>query len=246
MRLTSLIFLSSGAAALSLVGHPSPALMHSVQPTAAVTRGAVGTGALRCSTAPPEPTKNRPKKLKRKEPKQKVKGPQAAAGLIAPEQTFWEGPPSKTETIIPAASVLTVVGIIPFTASLARQAWTRYKLTNRRLEVASGFQGKDLVQVTWKEITDIRWLRRYGGAAGDIVFDLKDGSKLEMRSLDDFERNLNFIMEQLQPGVQEDAGYPDAPAKSYLAKVAAGELPKPELPPLDGAVADEAADVASE
>jgi len=143
----------------------------------------------------------------------KEKGPPSAAAALqlVPEITFFEGPPSITETFIPGLSLFTVVGVIPFSASLARQAWTRYKLTNKRLEIASGallllplplsllssctcgslapppllsaapplsrdasalppaarprvgFQGKDVVQVVWREIVDIKWLRRFGG-----------------------------------------------------------------------------------
>merc|ERR1719460_1567867 len=108
------------------------------RPAAAATRGAVG--AVRCAFDSGLSSK----KVKAKAPKQKVKGPTpAAAQVIVPEQTFFEGPPSITETIIPGLSVLTVVGLIPFSASLARQAWTRYKITNKRLEVRSGFQGND-------------------------------------------------------------------------------------------------------
>merc|ERR1719482_1136084 len=106
--------------------------------------------AVRC-TYNPQPSKARPKKSKA--PKEKVKAPAPTAALV-PEQTFWEGAPSITETLIPGLSLFTVVGVIPFSASLARQAWTKYKLTNRRVEVASGFQGKDLVQVLWREIVD--------------------------------------------------------------------------------------------
>merc|ERR1719424_2562129 len=99
----------------------------------------------------PQPSKYRPKKSKA--PKEKVKAP-SPTGALAPEQTFFEGAPSITETFIPGLSLFTVVGVIPFTASLARQAWTKYKFTNRRIEVASGFQGKDKVQVLWREITE--------------------------------------------------------------------------------------------
>ncbi|EOD30009.1 hypothetical protein EMIHUDRAFT_47434, partial [Emiliania huxleyi CCMP1516] len=96
------------------------------------------------------------------------------------EQTFYEAAPSITETIIPGLSVLTVVGIIPFGASLARQAWTRYKITNKRLEIKSGFQAKETCpQVTWREVVDVKWLRRFGGAAGDLVLTLQDGAKVE-------------------------------------------------------------------
>jgi len=180
----------------------------------------------------PQPSKARPKKSK--QPKEKVKGPSPAA-VVVPEQTFFEGPPSLTETIIPGVSVLTVVGIIPFTASLARQAWTRYKISNRRIEVASGFQGKDVVQILYREVSDVKWLRRYGGAAGDIVYTLKDGSKLEMRSVSDFDRNLAFIMSNLDEETVRLSGYPDKPAQAYADNVARGEAEAPTLPPLDGA-----------
>ena len=46
--------------------------------------------------------------------------------------------------------------------------------------MASGFRGKDVVQVIYREVTDVKWLRRYGGAVGDLVFSLGDGSKLEV------------------------------------------------------------------
>ena len=190
---------------------------------------APAAAAVRCAYNP-QPSKARPKK-KIKGPKEKVKAPAPTTGALAPEQTFWEGAPSITETLIPGLSLFTVVGVIPFSASLARQAWTKYKFTNRRIEVASGFQGKDIVQVLWREITDLKWLRRYGGAAGDIVLSLQDGSKLEVRSVPDFERNLAFIMSQLEDDAREATEYPDALAREYIEKVQAGELERPELPP---------------
>jgi len=180
---------------------------------------------IRCAYNP-QPSKARP--LKSKQPKQKTKSPGAVA-TPAKEETFFEGPPSITETLIPGLSVFTVVGIIPFGASIARQAWTRYKLTNRRIEVASGFQGRDVVQVLWREVSEIKWLRRYGGAAGDLVLTLKDGSKLEMRSVPEFERNLAFAMSQIDADVKADSFYPDKPALDYEDKVSRGEEPAPTL-----------------
>ena len=174
--------------------------------------------------------KPRDRKKKMKEAKQKVKvAPTAAALQLTPERTFWEGAPSITETLIPGLSVFTVVGVIPFGASIARQAWTRYKVTNKRLEVASGFQGKDIVQISWREVDDVKWLRRYGGACGDIVFTLRDGAKIEVRSMPEFDRNLAFIVDQLPDGVKESSEYPDVPAKEYMLKVEEGEEPPPTL-----------------
>ncbi|KAL1526225.1 hypothetical protein AB1Y20_014949 [Prymnesium parvum] len=179
--------------------------------------------AVRCAYNP-QPSKARPKKQKSKAPKEKVKAPVAPLA-VDPEVTFFEGPPSATEMVIPGMSVLTVVGIIPFAASVARQAWTRYKFTNRRIEVASGFQGKEVVQATWREVVDVKWLRRFGGSAGDLVLTLKDGAKMEMRSVPDFERNLAYMMKQLGEDVQADCFYPDGPAKAFQAKLASGEEP---------------------
>jgi len=203
----------SGCAALSLGSTPL------ARPAVATSRTLPAVCAYN-----PEPSKARPKKVKSKTPKAKVKAP-VAPNMPPPEVTFFEGAPSKSEMIIPGASVLTVVGLIPFAASVARQAWTRYKFTNRRIEVASGFQGKEVVQVTYKEIVDVKWLRRFGGAAGDVVLTLKDGSKMEMRSVPEFDRNLAYLMEELGEDLQTDVFYPDAPAKDYLAKIASGEEP---------------------
>jgi hypothetical protein len=186
----------------------------------------------------PQPSKNKPKKIKEKGPKVKAPPSAAAAQQLVPEQTFFEGAPSITETFIPGLSLFTVVGVIPFTASLARQAWTRYKITNKRMEIASGFQGKDIVQITYREIEDIKWLRRYGGAAGDIVLSLIDGAKVEIRSMPEFDRNLKFIFDQVDPTgdmLSADCGYPDAPAKIFLEKVASGEEPAVALPAYEAA-----------
>jgi hypothetical protein len=165
------------------------------------------------------------RKQKSKEPKQKVKAP--TAPVVEPEKTFYEGAPSITETLIPGLSVFTVVGIIPFSASIARQAWTRYKITSRRIEVASGFRGKDVVQVIYREVTDVKWLRRWGGSAGDLVLSLQDGSKLEVRSVAEFDRNLAYIMSKVSGETVRSSGYPDKPARSFLEENP--DCPKPEF-----------------
>jgi len=187
------------------------------------------SGLVRCAYNP-QPNKAKPKKAKVKGPKEKVPPSAAAAQQLVPEQTFFEGPPSITETFIPGLSLFTVVGVIPFSASLARQAWTRYKITNKRMEIQSGFQGKDVVQITYREITDIKWLRRFGGAAGDLVLTLQDGAKVEIRSMPEFDRNLKFMFDQTGDLLQQDCGYPDAPATAFLEKVKSGEEPPVELP----------------
>jgi len=96
-----------------------------------------------------------------------------------PEQTFYEGPPAITETLVPTLSVLTVIGIIPAAASWARQAWVRYRITDRRIRVNSGFRGKDMAEIVYPDIVELRTAKRLFGD-GDLVAFLSDGAKFEV------------------------------------------------------------------
>jgi hypothetical protein len=124
-----------------------------------------------------------------------------------PEVTFFEGPPSWTEAVVPGISIITVLGIVPFAAAISRQAWTRYKITNRRLSIQSGWGGKDLVEIVYRDIVSVKFIYRFGGLAGDMVMQLSDGAKLEIRSMPDFDKNYDFIMSQCSEQCREESGY---------------------------------------
>jgi len=109
------------------------------------------------------------------------------------EKTFFEGPPSKSELIIPFISILTVIGIIPFITTLFRQFWVSYKITNRRISVKSGFQGNNKVEIVYRDIKKVSYITRFGGITADLVILLKDNARLEIRSLPDWEKNIKFI-----------------------------------------------------
>uniref|UniRef100_A0A7S1BB69 YdbS-like PH domain-containing protein n=1 Tax=Corethron hystrix TaxID=216773 RepID=A0A7S1BB69_9STRA len=121
--------------------------------------------------------------------------PAKAAAALAPEETYYEGPPAITETILPTASILTVVGIIPAAAAWARQAWVRYRITTRRIRVTSGVGGKDMAEIVYPDIVEIRTAKRLFGD-GDLVAFLRDGAKFEMRNIPEFDQALEFILKQ--------------------------------------------------
>ena len=123
-----------------------------------------------------------------------------ASATLAPEEVFFEGPPAITETIVPTISILTVVGIIPAAAAWARQAWVRYKITSRRIRVTSGAGGKDMAEIVYPDITEIRTVKRLFGD-GDMVAFLKDGAKFEMRNIPNFEETIEFILKQVDSDV---------------------------------------------
>jgi hypothetical protein len=119
---------------------------------------------------------------------------------LAPEEVFYEGPPAITETIVPTVSILTVVGIIPAAAAWARQAWVRYRITTRRIRVTSGIGGKDMAEIVYPDIVELRTVRRLFGD-GDLVAFLRDGAKFEMRNIPNFEETIEFILKQVDKDV---------------------------------------------
>ena len=119
---------------------------------------------------------------------------------MAPEEVFYEGPPSITETLIPTVSILTVIGIIPAAAAWARQAWVRYKITTRRIRVNSGVGGKDMAEIVYPDVEEIRTAKRLLGD-GDMVLFLRDGAKFELRNIPNFEETLEFILKQCSEDV---------------------------------------------
>lgn len=147
----------------------------------------------------------------------------AAAAAPEPEVTFFEGPPSWTEVVVPAISIITVLGIVPFVAAISRQVWTKYKITNRRISIQSGWGGNDLVEVVYRDIVEVKFLFRFAGAAGDMVMELSDGAKLEIRSMPNFEENYDYIMSQVSPACREASNYKPLSKNAPAAVSAPGD-----------------------
>lgn len=145
-------------------------------------------------------------KAKRGRRKGETTGSTSSARKVAaaqtPEETFYEGPPAITETIIPTISILTVVGIIPAAASWARQAWVRYKITTRRIRVTSGIGGKEMAEIVYPDIVELRTVKRLFGD-GDMVAFLRDGAKFEMRNIPNFEETMEFVLKQVDKDVAD-------------------------------------------
>lgn len=110
------------------------------------------------------------------------------------ETIFFEGPPAASELIFPAISILTVIGIVPFLAALSRQFLVKYKITSRRISILSGLGGKTETVIIYPDIEEIRFVYRSFGSAGDMVLFLKDGAKVEMRFVGNFDETYNYIL----------------------------------------------------
>lgn len=122
---------------------------------------------------------------------------------LEPEKVFFEGPPSPTEIIVPAISILTVIGIVPFISAVTRQFWVKYKFTSRRISIQSGVGGKTQTEVIYPDIDEVRYVYRAFGSAGDMVLFLKDGAKVELRHVPKFDEIYTYVMEQCDPECRE-------------------------------------------
>ena len=101
----------------------------------------------------------------------------------------------------------------PSSGSVSRQAWVRYKFTTRRISVQSGLGGNDETEIVYSDITDAKFVFRMGGSVGDMVLTLRDGAKLEMRHVPEFNKIYKFISEkvddQCRATMQEMTGMAD-------------------------------------
>ena len=113
------------------------------------------------------------------------------------EESFYEGGPAKADLIINLIAGLFIVGL-PFTfGALVRYLWIRFKITSKRISVKGGWFGKNETQVVYSQITEVRSIPRGFGFYGDMVLVIKDGAKLEMRSVPNFRETEKYILEQI-------------------------------------------------
>jgi Bacterial PH domain len=113
------------------------------------------------------------------------------------EETFYEGGPHIGDLIFHIFLSIFVVFIPLAVGSIVRAIWLRYKITDRRISVIGGWMGKDRTDLVYSEITDALTIPRGLGFWGDMVVILKDGSKLELRSLPRYREIYDYINERV-------------------------------------------------
>ncbi|MEL7085652.1 MAG: PH domain-containing protein [Cyanobacteria bacterium P01_A01_bin.3] len=122
------------------------------------------------------------------------------------EEVYFEGKPHIGDLIANSLIGLTIVGLPLFVGALVRQLWVRYRITNRRVTIMGGWQGRDRSDIIYKEIKKLVNLPRGLGGRGDIVLTLKDGSRLEMRSVPNFREVSDYILERVDASARQKSG----------------------------------------
>ncbi|MEM9539493.1 MAG: PH domain-containing protein [Cyanobacteria bacterium P01_E01_bin.42] len=112
------------------------------------------------------------------------------------ETSFYEGGPHIGDLIINILLGFTVICLPLTVAAIVRALWLRYRITNRRISVTGGWQGRDRTDIIYLEVVKIVKVARGVGLWGDIVVTLRDNSRLEMRSLPRYREIYDYIAEK--------------------------------------------------
>ncbi|KAK9707271.1 hypothetical protein RND81_07G185400 [Saponaria officinalis] len=97
---------------------------------------------------------------------------------------------------------------LPLTlASVSRAFFLRYRFTNLRVTVISGFTGEERSDFSYKVIKDVKVVPRFIGEWGDIVITLKDGTVVDLRSVPKFRDIAKYCLTMAdKPVVLKESG----------------------------------------
>ncbi len=113
------------------------------------------------------------------------------------EEVYYEGGPHIGDLIINVVIGLTLIGLPLAVGAIVRALWLRYRITNRRITVTGGWQGRDRTDIIYSEIVKIVKVPRGIGFWGDMVITLRDGSRLELRAVPKFRDIYEYINEKV-------------------------------------------------
>uniref|UniRef100_A0A7N0UGG4 YdbS-like PH domain-containing protein n=1 Tax=Kalanchoe fedtschenkoi TaxID=63787 RepID=A0A7N0UGG4_KALFE len=98
---------------------------------------------------------------------------------------------------------------LPLTlAAVSRAFFLRYRFTNLRVTVISGLTGGDRSDFGYDAIKDVQVVPRLVGEWGDVIITLKDGTKVDLRSVPKFREVAKYCqaMAEGPPSAAADVG----------------------------------------
>ena len=113
------------------------------------------------------------------------------------EETFYEGGPHVGDLIINILLGFTIICLPLTVGAIVRALWLRYRITDRRISITGGWQGRDRTDVIYSEVVKIIKIPRGIGTWGDIVVTLRDGSRLELKAIPRFREISDYIAQKV-------------------------------------------------
>jgi hypothetical protein len=122
------------------------------------------------------------------------------------EDVYYEGGPHIGDLIVNILLGFTVICLPLTVGAIVRALWLRYRITNRRISVTSGWMGRDRIDIVYSEVAKVITVPRGVGLWGDMVITLKDGSRVELRALPKFREIYTYICDKLSPQARTASG----------------------------------------
>lgn len=119
------------------------------------------------------------------------------------EDVIFEGGPHRGDLILNLVLGFTLVWLPLTIGAITCALWLRYRITSRRVTVTGGWLGRDRSDVIYSEMTKVVTIPRGFGFWGDMVITLKDGKRLELRSLPRFRELATYITERIDPQARQ-------------------------------------------
>lgn len=124
------------------------------------------------------------------------------------EEVIYEGGPHIGDLIINLLIGFSIIGLPLTVGAIVRALWLRFRITNRRISVTGGWMGQDRTDIIYSEIVKVVKVPRGFGLWGDVVVTLRNGSRLELRSLPKFREIEDYILEKID-SKNRQIGVPD-------------------------------------
>ncbi|PKA59454.1 hypothetical protein AXF42_Ash016478 [Apostasia shenzhenica] len=118
----------------------------------------------------------------------------ATAGNDKEERIFFDGGAHYGDLATNLLLGFTLLWLPLTIAAVSRAFFLRYRFTNRRVTVISGFTGQDRSDFPYSAIKDVQAVPRLIGEWGDIVITLKDGTKVDIRSVPRFRMVADYCL----------------------------------------------------
>lgn len=110
----------------------------------------------------------------------------SASGAAETETVFFDGGAHYGDLVANLVLGLTLLWLPLTLAAVSRALLLRYRFTSRRVTVISGLSGDDRTDFPYSSVSDVVVVPRFIGEWGDIVITLRDGTKVDLRSVPRF------------------------------------------------------------
>lgn len=111
------------------------------------------------------------------------------------EKLYYEGGPPTADLILNLVLGTTLLWLPLTFAAIGRCAFLKYRFTDKRFSIVSNAPWQiSQTDVAYQEVKDVVTVSRLAGAWGDMVIELRDGNKVEIRSIEKFKEIRDYVL----------------------------------------------------